>query len=335
MGVRKDNSKSGKWLAEFYKDGKRIRKWFLTKGEASRFYRLNANKDEQIDDSEVINNQPAETLSFFVQQWYELHGQTLKDGENRLQKLLNLCRYLGDPLANSFTTEDFAEYRQLRLAGKFSQNPKRPPTQATINREHSYLRAVFNELKYLGKWKKENPLAGIRQFKEKDAGVTYLKAPQIKRLLEECDRSRNPDLKYIVRICLATGARWSEAEKLEDYQLMPFKVTYINTKSNKNRTVPISPELYNMLPIKKGRIFGDAYESFADALERAKIKLPKGQRTHVLRHTFASHFMMNGGNILVLKDILGHSTLNMTMRYAHFAPDYLDTARSLNPLNGI
>ncbi len=39
----------------------------------------------------------------------------------------------------------------------------------------------------------------------------------------------------------------------------------------------------------------------------------------MLRHTFASHFMMNGGNILVLQHVLGHTDIKMTMRYAHFA----------------
>ncbi|WP_423135965.1 tyrosine-type recombinase/integrase [Morganella morganii] len=65
------------------------------------------------------------------------------------------------------------------------------------------------------------------------------------------------------------------------------------------------------------------------------MSLPEGQRTHVLRHTFASHFMMNGGNILVLQQILGHSSIMMTMRYAHFSPDHLDAAVTLNPLDEI
>ncbi len=43
--------------------------------------------------------------------------------------------------------------------------------------------------------------------------------------------------------------------------------------------------------------------------------------------------MMNGGNILVLQKILGHSTIAMTMRYAHFAPDHLEDAVRLNPLS--
>ncbi|WP_269901427.1 tyrosine-type recombinase/integrase [Paenalcaligenes faecalis] len=57
--------------------------------------------------------------------------------------------------------------------------------------------------------------------------------------------------------------------------------------------------------------------------------------THVLRHTFASHFMMNGGNVLTLQRILGHSTVTITMRYAHLAPDHLQEARALNPLAGL
>lgn len=43
--------------------------------------------------------------------------------------------------------------------------------------------------------------------------------------------------------------------------------------------------------------------------------------------------MMRGGNILVLQQILGHSTIMMTMRYAHFAPDHLDAAVLLNPFD--
>ncbi len=45
---------------------------------------------------------------------------------------------------------------------------------------------------------------------------------------------------------------------------------------------------------------------------------------HMLRHTFASHYMMAGGSLLALSKILGHSSMTMTMIYAHLAPDYLD-----------
>ncbi len=45
---------------------------------------------------------------------------------------------------------------------------------------------------------------------------------------------------------------------------------------------------------------------------------------HALRHTFASHYIMAGGNILCLQKILGHADLKMTLIYAHLAPDFLE-----------
>lgn len=54
--------------------------------------------------------------------------------------------------------------------------------------------------------------------------------------------------------------------------------------------------------------------------------------THILRHTFASHYMMARGDILGLQRILGHSSITMTMRYAHLSPDHLESALRLSPL---
>jgi len=55
--------------------------------------------------------------------------------------------------------------------------------------------------------------------------------------------------------------------------------------------------------------------------------------THILRHSFASHFIMNGGDILTLQKTLGHSDLKMTMRYAHLSPEHLEKITKLNPIN--
>ncbi|MAB97305.1 MAG: integrase [Pseudomonadaceae bacterium] len=62
------------------------------------------------------------------------------------------------------------------------------------------------------------------------------------------------------------------------------------------------------------------------------LYLPAAHKTHVLRHTFASHFIMNGGNVLTLQKVLGHASLNMTMRYMHLAPDFLKDVISLGPI---
>lgn len=67
-------------------------------------------------------------------------------------------------------------------------------------------------------------------------------------------------------------------------------------------------------------------------MKRTGIELLRGQMAHILRHTFASHFVPNGGNIFVLQKILGHSKLRLTMCYAHFAPEHLEEAAKLSPL---
>ncbi|HCM9303192.1 TPA: tyrosine-type recombinase/integrase, partial [Enterobacter hormaechei subsp. xiangfangensis] len=89
---------------------------------------------------------------------------------------------------------------------------------------------------------------------------------------------------------------------------------------------------YDELAPLQGKMFHPCYQEFKKMLSLTDIQLAEGQKTHVLRHTFASHFMMNGGNILVLQRILGHANIRETMRYAHFAPDHLEEAAELNPI---
>lgn len=163
--------------------------------------------------------------------------------------------------------------------------------------------------------------------------MAYLNEEQIQKLLNECRNSSANDLENIVKICLVTGARWSEAETLKRSQVGNGKITFIKTKGKRNRTIPVDEVILSQLPKKNGALFNSCYYAFRSALERAEISLPSGQMTHVLRHTFASHFMMKGGNILVLQKILGHTDIKMTMRYAHFSPDHLEDAIKFNPLN--
>lgn len=85
-------------------------------------------------------------------------------------------------------------------------------------------------------------------------------------------------------------------------------------------------QLADEIPQSRGPLFSSCRKAFAQAIKRTGLTFPEGQMTHILRHTFASHFMMNGGNILVLKQILGHANIKETMRYAHFAPEHLDDA---------
>lgn len=61
---------------------------------------------------------------------------------------------------------------------------------------------------------------------------------------------------------------------------------------------------------------------FPRLLRAAGVRVP-AHPFHTCRHTFASHYVMQGGNILALQKILGHSDVKMTMIYAHLASDFL------------
>lgn len=328
----------GQWLADFYsvnradgKKGKRVRKKFPTKGEALAYENYILNK---VEESPWLGEKKEKRkLTDLVHLWFDRHGITLRDGEKRKSAMLWAAECMGSPLASEFNAQLFTAYRAKRLDGQFARTKRiSQVSPRTMNLEHAYFLAVFNELKRLGEWTAPNPLENVRQFRTDESEMAYLTNDQIDALLAECRNSSAKDLETIAKLCLVTGARWGEAESLKRSQLSAGKITFVKTKGKRNRTIPIDSELLNELPKKSGKLFSPCYYAFRSAIERAGIELPPGQLTHVLRHTFASHFMMNGGNILVLQKILGHTDIKMTMRYAHFAPNHLEEALRLNPL---
>lgn len=236
----------------------------------------------------------------------------------------------------------YAEYRSKRISGELifvdeSRWNRGKPSVSTLNSELARFKAVFNKLKELGEWKLPNPLEDVKPFKESERNKAFLTTEQIRDLLSLVGQHERTDILKIVKLCLSTGACWNEAAQLKGSQLSQYKVTFTNTKTKKNRTVPISKDLYEeIIKPTSGSLFEECYTPFCYILKnKLGITLPSGQASHVLRHTFASHFMMNGGNILVLRDVLGHADISMTMRYAHFAPDHLSEAITRNPLSNL
>lgn len=307
-------------MADFSVGGRRVRKHgFPTKSAALRFER--ESRERNVQTGRYLDDR----LSDLIQVWYELHGQTLKDHKARLTRTLSIAERMGNPLASEFTALSWAHYRAARLS---------EVAPSTVNHEQRYLSAVFSELIRLDAWHGGNPLDGVRQIKVDEVELSFLELAQVEQLLDECRRSTNNHTLPVALICLATGARWGEAETLTRSQFSQGKIHFHRTKNGKSRSVPVPQLVIDAAfenPLPGTRLFTSCRAAFRGAYERCGFDTP-GQLTHILRHTFASHFMMGGGDILTLQRILGHGDIKMTMRYAHLSPGHLVSALNLSPL---
>jgi len=319
MSIKKQTN--GKYLLNIRPHGvkgKHIKRLFKTKQAA-----LNYQRHLLVS---VESNTDTRTLLQLISLWFDSHGISLKSAIDTKNRLIFISESLKNPVAQTLDPGLFIKYRTDRLNKGLSP--------ATLNRELSTLSSMFNELERMGFIKYKNPLVFIRKLKIKVIELGYLTEEEINILFLSIEKSSNYSLFYVVLICLSTGARWGEAESITIKNLKNGGIEFLDTKNGKNRFVPLSAQVHldlsNYLMIHKA--FDSCYAAFRSALNRSGIVTIKGQSAHVLRHTYASHFIMNGGNILALQKILGHSSLNVTTRYSHLAPDFLQQAIKYNPL---
>ncbi|KZN58410.1 recombinase [Pseudoalteromonas luteoviolacea CPMOR-2] len=307
------------------REGKRVRKTFKTRSEAQRYQ--NHIVAEAQNKPWMQKQDDKRRLSEIIDKWYDVHGRTYTQPELTKNKLDAIAVALKNPIAQNLSANDYSQWRGKRLKNGIS--PK------TANNELTLLKSVFNKLIELNDIAYENPVAKVTKIKIQETELAFLTDEDIEKLFEAIKGARHPNLEIVTKICLSTGARISEACGLHGSHVIKsgdsYRLTFFKTKGKKNRTIPIKKSLYDEIPKHTGPLFTDCRKAFERAIDRADIILPKGQCTHVMRHTFASHFMMNGGNILVLQKILGHAKIEQTMVYAHFAPSHLEDAIRFGP----
>lgn len=322
MIKRQDDNK---WLVDIQpggRGGRRFRKLFNTKSEARRF-EIQVNQKYLVNPDFALPKKDLRRLSDFVKLWFDNTGVHLSSGTDSYQRMIQASAAMGHPVIALFKPVLFLEYRSARV-----QSGIKP---ATLNRELQTLKAVFNDLIRSGQFDGKNPFSTIRPIKAHQPKTTFLTVDQIEKLFEHLKKA-DSDAYLIALVCLSTGSRWGEAQALTINDLSNNMVHFHETKSKKSRSVPVCAGLYALLCNRLGQSgFTDSYSTFTRRLYDSGIVLPKGQRTHILRHTFASHYIMNGGNILALQRILGHSSLLMTMKYSHLAPDFLNEILEKNP----
>lgn len=318
-------TKAGRWLVDIEPvKGQRFRKTFDTKGEALRFEAY--TKAKVYSPGWKPKKADNRRMSELIHVWHKYHGQTLRNGKRFHSRLLAICKFWRDPIARKITAEHFSRYRAYRLEDGISAR--------TVNNDLGFVRSFFNVLIDAQVIDFDNPVSAVKALKYQEKELSFLSPEQILELLHHCAGSGNPHVIMLVQICLATGCRWSEAENLKQGSVKHNQLVFQGTKSFRVRSVPVSKELLADLR-KHWKIHGDftfSLSAFRRSLAKCSFTLPDGQASHILRHTFASHFVQQGGNLLVLQKILGHSTITTTMRYAHLAPGHLKEAVLLNPL---
>ncbi|EBU7309801.1 tyrosine-type recombinase/integrase [Salmonella enterica] len=304
------------------RDGKRIRKKFDRKTDAHAYERSVISKYQNKD----YLNRPADKrrLSELIALWWHLIGRNKRYATRLLSAVNGICNDMGDPMVYQINTKSLVNYRGYRLGQGIKAS--------TINHDLFIFSSMLNSLTEIDEYHNENPVNMIKPLKEDKAEMTYLIQEEIERLLE----ISSGDYYRIAVLLLATGARWGEAYALKSENIIGNRVVFTLTKNGSRRVVPVSDDVISIVRgNKSGRLFSVSYATFRRLMKKAKPNLPDGQAAHALRHTFATHFMMKGGNIIALQRILGHADISQTMVYAHFAPDYLLDAVNYNPLNGV
>jgi integrase len=231
------------------------------------------------------------------------------------------------PLCQVFGDRQLSEMTPLIVDGYISQrqrssNPR--PSTATWWCYVTCLKAMA--------WGKvlDNPLAHIKPLRVNNRRLQYLSQEEMDRLRARSDEVLSP----LLITALHTGFRRGELFHLT-WQDVDFKlgvIRVLQTKNGERREIPMTNTLRATLqqlprrlssdyvfPGKTGHGLVDIRKCFHRALQDAGIK---GFVFHDLRHTFASHLVMAGVDLMTVKEFLGHKDIKMTLRYAHLAPDY-------------
>jgi len=323
MGIFKRKGKYGaKYGIDYSSNGRRVRKVISTSKHIADL--ALAQTRLRLDKEAIGIFEPGkmlfETLALRFLERSSAHSAPNTHRRNEcLAKVLSECfhgRYL-----SAITAQDLEAYILHRLV----KDQRKP---ATVNHEITCIKHMFNlaiEWKYI----QENPFKSVKKLREDNARTCCLDDNEEQRLLRNCPHYLAP----IIITVLYTGMRINEVLTLTwknvDLQNDVITIAASNTKTKKARVIPILPEVREVLmQIEPGKsdspVFSTRdsrphpYTTIYDAFKRARKKAELAHVTiHDLRHTFASRLARKNVNMSILQELLGHSTIQMTMRYSH------------------
>jgi integrase len=216
--------------------------------------------------------------------------------------------------------------RRAVKAGELAENPVRRVDKPRIDRR--------GQVRFMDEAEESQlrvALEGRDLFMKSARVITNARRLKLGRPLLSSLKHFGDHLTPAVLLTMNTGLRRGELLKLRwvsvDFDRRLLTIEGQNAKSHQTRHVPLNDEAANVLRRwceqsgDKGRVFEIATgfkTSWAKLLERAAITR---FRWHDLRHHFASRLVQRGVPLNTVRDLLGHSTVQMSLRYAHLAPD--------------
>jgi integrase len=249
------------------------------------------------------------------------------------------------PLAQ-ITTPRVSAFKLELLEGTNNRAPLKP---GSVNRYTGTLRAILRRAKK--EWGVLATVPDISALEAKNGRLRFLDEEEEARLLHHAPLY----LRRLIIFLTGTGARRGEALNLTWGEVdlagnTRAAVKFIETKNGSSRRVPLPNHVRDLLvtmrteaggnPGKRDRVFtwlrrggGEALAYKTDpgtSFKRARRDAGLPDVTlHTMRHTYASRLVKRGVPIAHVSKLLGHAKIQMTMRYAHLAPEGLDNAVSV------
>jgi len=318
MGVFK---KGNNWFIDYYVQGRRKRESIGPSKELAQI--VLKKRKVQMAEGKFLDVKKEKKIHFreMARLYLESYSRPNKRSWGRDElSIKNLSAFFANKYLYEITPLDIENYKVER---------RRKVSPATVNRELACLKHIYTKAIEWGKID-NSPASKIKKFRESNQRIRYLEEEEIERLYEACSEH----LKPIVAVALNSGMRKGEILNLKwpDVNLRTRVISILNSKNDEKREVPINKDLAQILLAvlkhpkspyvfckEDGTPYGSVKTSFRAALRRAKIK---NFRFHDLRHTFASHLVMRGVGLKTVQELLGHKTINMTVRYSHLSPDH-------------
>ncbi|CCN50200.1 Phage integrase family protein [Vibrio nigripulchritudo MADA3029] len=319
MAIQKLKKKSGySYRVQVMRNGTRISRSFNRKKDAEQFH-ASLMADSDFADLLTSHAMAEMTLTDACNEYLEQH--TGKD-TSISQRLRWWCSILGMKKTGQVTKKSVREaLKHLKANGL---------AHSTLNRYKAALSAVYSYLSHEYDTK-HNPAREVKQFKEDNKRTRFLTSGEQTRLLQAVKESNWNRLHLLVLMAITTGARRTELLKLRwsDINFQDRRALVEQSKNGEPRVLPLIDEVIEELQkrreVGQGFIFPHSshqhhyFQHFDKywqaALKRAGIT---NFRFHDLRHTAASILANNGVPLLEIGEVLGHKSIQMTQRYAHF-----------------